>query len=224
MNFLLRVGSLACTSIALLSSLVDAAPIVTAEFAPPLGLSGGFNVGAGMGIDPPAPAPFDNRLAQTFLATVTGQPSTVSLIVARPASTDAPLWVDIVTMSGGHVASILASGSAPPSTFPTGFDVDPFQFNGTILLISTGTLVAGQEYAMVLRSATPDANYRVFGTDEVRYEQGNALRSQNSPAFQPMLFGADLFFQVTVNPVPEPAGNVLTAFVMAAAGWTRRKR
>ena len=47
--------------------------LVTAEHAP---AATGFSVGAGMAIDPPAPLPFDNRLAQTFTATQTGLPAT----------------------------------------------------------------------------------------------------------------------------------------------------
>jgi hypothetical protein len=216
-----RTGILACAWITTTMSSLRAAPVVTAEFQPPPGLSSGFSTGAGMGIDPPAPNPFDNRLAQTFEAIVAGRPATASLIVIRPLNTNAPLWVDIVTMSGGQVASVFASGSLAPAAFSTGPDPDPFQFNATVPLTATGALIAGEEYAMVLRSATPDANYRVYGTSQVNYDPGDAFRSQNSLTFDRGLSG-DLFFRVTVEPVPEPAGIALFACVLTGTWRLRR--
>ncbi len=204
-----------------LASRVLAAPVVTAEFAPPPSLRSGFSTGAGMAIDPPAPDPFHNRLAQTFEATVAGRPATASLIVIRPPSTNASLWVDIVTMSGGQVASVLASGSLTPVEVSIGPDPEPFQFNATVSLAATGALSAGEEYAMVLRSATPDANYRVYGTSQVSYDQGDAFRSQNSSTFDRDLSG-DLFFQVTVEPVPEPIGMRSLAVAISGGLLLRR--
>jgi hypothetical protein len=88
-------------------------------------------------------------------------------------------------------------------------------------LTATGVLTAGEEYAMILRSATPDANYRVYGTSQVSYAQGAGFRSQNSLAFDRNLSG-DLFFQVTVEPVPEPAGITILACGMAGVRRFRR--
>jgi hypothetical protein len=218
-----RLVSIACTLSLLIARGAWAAPVVTAEFAPPPQLLA-FNVGAGMAIDPPAPTPFDNRLAQTFVAGVSGFPLSASVLASRSTSTVAPLWVDIVTLTGGQVSSVLASGSVPPSTFPTAFRADVLAFNGTIPLTATQGLIAGETYALVFRSAMPDANYRVFGAEQLSYPQGNALRSQNSLTFQAMSPSSDLFFQVMVEPVPEPAGGCLALLALVPySAWRKRR-
>jgi hypothetical protein len=192
---------------------------VTAENAPPPSLEG-FNVGAGMGIDPPAPDPFDNRLLQKFTAMATGQPATASLVANRGASTTAALWVEIVTLNGNQVADVLATGSLPASNFTTGSLSAPLMFT-EVPLAATAQVVAGLEYGVVFRSLTVDANYRVYGASGDRYAPGQTLRSQNSDTYQPMSSGSDLFFRVTV--VPEPASMLGALWAGAAIEAARRR-
>lgn len=177
-----------------------------------------------MGFDPPVVDPFDNRIAQTFVATVAGQPVEASVIAYR-INTTAALWLDVVKLSGGQVAEVMASGSIAPENFSTSAPNAPYSFT-TASLTPMDALVAGEEYALVLRSATPDANYRVYGTSAVTYGQGEVLRSQNSTVFQGQGLGSDIFFRVTVEPVPEPASAALLAgcVAFAAANRSRRRR
>ncbi len=211
------------TALALTIALVGAsakAALVTAELAP-FG-STGFNVGAGIAFDPPAPTAFDNRLAQTFTATVGGVPFSASFIVTGGSSYTAPLVVDLVTLSGNQVSGVLATGSLAVSSIPTDLPSGPLAYTAVVPLSAMGSLLTGQSYAVVLRSATPDANYRLTGTSGA-YGSGELLESQNSPQFQPLGFGADLFFQVTV--VPEPTGaDALACLATGLAAQSRSVR
>lgn len=207
----------------LLSSYCSfAAPVVTAEFAPPTGLNGGFNIGAGMAYDAPAPTPFDNRLAQTFVATTSGLPATASLIADLPPSTFADLTIDIGRLEGGLAADIIATGTISPGKFGSGVNSIPMTFNGIVELLAIDEITAGDTYAIFFRSSTPDANYRIYGTDENRYGEGRAWRSQNNPMYTPMLSSSDLFFQVTVTPAPEPSACWLALASIAAMLVKRR--
>lgn len=193
---------------------------VTAEFVPSPGLNSVFNIGAGMAFDPPAVDPFDNRTAQTFIAAVAGQPVEASVVAYR-INTTAPLWLDVVKLSGGQVADVIASGSVAADVFSTDALNAPYVFT-VASLTPVGALVAGEEYALVLRSATPDANYRIHGTSAQPYVSGQLLRSQNSPQFQPQRLDSDIFFRVAVAPVPEPTSAALlcafAAFAIACRG------
>jgi hypothetical protein len=206
----------------LLTSSNSASPVVTAEFAPPVGLNGWFNIGAGMAYDAPAPTPFDNRLAQTFVATTSGLPMTASLIADLPLSTFADLTIDIGRLEGGLAADIIATGTISPDKFGSGVNSSPMTFNGVVELLAIDEITAGETYAIFFRSSTTDANYRIYGTDGNRYGEGQAWRSQNNPMYTPMLSSSDLFFQVTVTPVPEPSACLLALAPIAAMLVKRR--
>lgn len=200
----------------LLAPSSSASPVVTAEFSPPMGLNGGFNIGAGMAYDAPAPTPFDNRLAQTFVATTSGLPATASLIADLPPSAFADLTIDIGRLEGGLAANIIATGTISPDKFGSGVNSSPMTFNGVVELLAIEQITEGETYAIFFRSSTPNANYRIYGTDGNRYGEGQAWRSQNNPMYTQMSSSSDIFFQVTVTPVPEPTTCFLALVTIAA--------
>ncbi len=187
------------------------AEIVTAALVPTV--SSGFNIGAGMAIDPPAPNPFDNRLAQTFVPTVSGEISRVSFLAYQSFGTTAPLRIDIASVAGGLPVSPLATAIVPISSFPTSIDLPPV-LNIHADFSATGfVLQAGVSYAIVYSSNEPNANYRIHGSPAFNpYADGAAFQSQNGAPWM-VMNGDDLYFEVTVTPVPEPS-----AFVLAGMG------
>jgi hypothetical protein len=194
------------------------AGVVTALHAP---ATTGFSIGAGMAIDPPAPTPFDNRLAQTFTAVVSGRPATASIVAYSGINATAPLRLDIVSWNVNQVVDVLATGYLAPSAFSTDYPQGPLSFSPAASLSGGIDLIAGHEYALVLWTETSDANYGVFGKDGNLYAGGEAYRSQNTSLFTPMLSGSDLFFEVTVTPEPS-CGMLLCACASSLLAVGRR--
>ena len=183
------------------------ASTVTASHVFPTNGSGHYNVGAGLGTDG---AVFDNRQAQTFTARVGGYVSDASFIASRLPVTNVDLRVSIAPLIGGQPGLIIGSTTLNVDSFADGFlSGNPDSFTSVADFRSERVLlVADREYAMVFGTDTVEANYRIYG-DRSGYTDGEHIRSQNGSEFRPLGLDSDLFFEITVIPVPEPSTSFL---------------
>lgn len=204
------------------------AELVTASHKKLPSTSGGFVSGAGMAVDPPAPNPFDNRESQTFLALVSGSVSRVSFVAHAYSGTTAPLRVDITTVVGGQPAASLGHALVPVEEFPGPF-IDDSVLNINVDFSAASTMLnAGTLYSIVFSSEIPNANYGLYGVYESnlaaanRYTSGSRGFSQNGSPFASS--ASDLYFEVTVTPVPEPSTWMLASLGCMLAVFYVRKR
>jgi hypothetical protein len=202
------------------------AAVVTALHTRHPSASGGFHAGAGMAEQ--SPLVFDNRQAQSFLATVSGLVQEVSFVAYQSTGTTAALRVDITSVVSGLPGASLAAASVPIAAFPESVSVPDlnvsadFSFTGLVLQ-------AGTPYAIVFSSEVPNANYRLHGATSSHvptsdpYPSGSKFSSQNGSPFEASPIKSDLYFQVTVDPVPEPAAVWLACCGLAllALNWRR---
>ena len=202
-----------CALVCLNRSIVHG-EVLTASFVPTT--STGFNTGAGQAIDPPAPDPFDNRVAQTFLATVSGTVARVSFTAYQSAGTTAPLRVDIASVVGGLPGTSLGNTIVPIDDFPS--SVDPPELNIDADFGATGPLLqAGTSYAILFSSEAPNANYRIHGLHGTgTYADGAYFFSQNDAPWDEGSTG-DLRFEVAVTPIPEPSSWTLALLACVLA-------
>lgn len=202
------------------------AALITASHTRLPSLTGYFHTGAGMAVD--GPAVFDNREAQTFLATETGFADQVAFVAHQSARTTAPLRVDITAVVDGLPGASLAWAIVPIDAFPAG-EVSPPDLNVAADFSLSGLLLeAGTAYGIVFSSETSNANYRLYGTRADPYPDGSKFSSQNGSPFESSILESDLFFEVTVTPVPEPASVWLAiaggAVGCCSVGRLRRRR
>lgn len=192
----------------------------------------GFNsVGAGMGSD--SGVIYDNRVAQTFMATTSGYLESVTFYAYRFGGTgmDADLRVSVTEILGGQPGIVLESAYAPFSSIS--IDSPPMEHlrDGSaatnVVFSATTLLESGMTYALVFSSDTPVANYRMIGYSPTltsdNYLGGERLRSQNASQYVGN-FGADLNFRVQAAPVPEPRVLGLLAMGCATACLFRNRR
>ena len=217
-HFVRYMKTLLILSIVVCSTSVQAASIVTASHTLPPSASSWFNTGAGIGTDGIV---FDNREAQTFTATTSGILDTVSFVATRLSGTTADLRVTLTNLIGGQPGVSIASGLVGVNSFAEGFlSGNPDEFTTAINFFSENIfLEAESQYAIVFSTDTTEANYRIYG-DYSGYLDGTEMHFQNSGPFEPSS-SADLFFEVSVNPIPEPTTLLLLGF---GAMMLRRKR
>ncbi|QDU87939.1 hypothetical protein Pla175_13060 [Pirellulimonas nuda] len=226
---------LRCTVVAFLTlSLapsVQCAPIVTAthQFPPDFDDSRfrGTGAQAGMGID--SGTLYDNRVAQTFITEVGGRLATASFVARRFSGTMDELKVSIFTMLDGQPATEIASTRLEAEAFGEDLIFSPATYTSVADFTSRHVLLDPEtEYAMVFSVDVVDARYQIqgyllSGESHSPYPNGSFLKSQNGSPFEPGASTADLYFQVTVTPVPEPAAITLTTLAVSSC-LTLRKR
>jgi hypothetical protein len=193
---------------------------VAAQHLPLPTRNGGFHTGAGISND--NGGIFDNRELQTFVALNGGIVDQVSFAAHQSRNTTAPLRIDIVTLSDGQPATSLGHALVPIGEFPTA-DLYPVVLNMRADFSSPSTiLTAGTKYGLVFSSEAPNANYRLYGVSEYqlapanRYLDGDESFSQNGRPYSGSVITGDLYFKVTVTPVPEPSTLILAGFGCAA--------
>ncbi|MDD4736825.1 MAG: hypothetical protein PHP44_12065 [Kiritimatiellae bacterium] len=151
-----------------------------------------FDTGAGQSFDGVL---YDNKLAQTFVPLQAGFIESISIAVDRMDDTTAPLRVRLTDTIAGIPNSILSEKYVDSSNVPTSLLGRP-HCNMTLYYNSSPLFLnAGQRYALVFDSVTPEANYRIHGSYEYSYTNGNRLESQNTNLWTIKSSG-DLFFEI----------------------------
>ena len=136
---------------------------------------------------------------------------TVSFIATRLSGTTADLRVSITNLTDGQPSPTIATTTLDVNSFMEGSLIQPGAFNSSATFRDMPVSLAAQsEYAIVFSTDTTEANYRLYG-DRSGYPGGQQLRSQNATAFVPPSLSSDLFFEVSVDVVPEPS-TFATAF------------
>jgi hypothetical protein len=226
-------ATITAIGVGILATIIGAVEVrateITAVNSAPPGLSNWFSIAAGIVETPPNL--FDSRVLQTFVAEKRGLPASVSFIgyvnTGIPGSTlttTAPLLIELVTLNGNQIDTTIASGSLAAAEFDEELVGSPHAFTHTATLMGDVELVAGNEYGLLFRSATPNAFYRIYGRVEDVYLKGEALRADNVPTFESVSIGSDFFFQVDVTPVPEPSAWILGAFALSGLRLARQSR
>lgn len=190
---------------------------IIAQYAYGDDVNGIFNSGAGMTGDDGQI--FDNRLGQSFVADATGMVGSVSFVASALGPASADLRVSLTTFAQGQPGSVLGSVLVGSGTFDSGF-LPSYEFTHSIDFSGAGiALTAGQSYALVFSTDTPDANYRMYG-DYEGYAGGTSLFSQNGSPYD--MRSGDYYFQVsTVVPAP---GAAMLLGLAALPTSTRRRR
>lgn len=226
--FKLRPSILLVLIVALLTMSDAQGEIVAAQHLPLPTTNGGFHTGAGISDD--NGAIFDNREMQTFLAMNGGNVDQVSFTAHQSRNTSAPLRIDIVTLVNDQPGTSLGHALVPINEFPT-TDVYPAVLNMTADFGPASTiLTAGMRYGLVFSSESPNANYRLYGVSEyqlspaARYTAGRETDSQNGRPYSGSSIESDLYFKITVTPVPEPSSLVLAGMGCVAIAVFARKR
>lgn len=198
--------------------------VTVAEYVLPQNANGFFNVGAGMGTDDGRV--YDNRVAQTFVATTSGYLEDVFFNVSRfdQMGLDAELRLSVTNVLGGQPGEILESTLLPYASVGTdSLSVGNFT-NGTfthkVTLSATVFLESGETYALVFSSDTTESNYRIHGY-ESGYAQGTLLKFQDFGEYEDNL--SDLLFRVAATPIPEP-DVALLAIPLGLMACLRRRR
>lgn len=202
----------------LFSTTLHAATSVTASHYVGSPMAGYFNAGAGMGTDGIV---YDNREAQTFTATTGGVLDTISCVVRRMNKTTADLKITLTDVVSGQPGVSLATAFVNLQSVPIeNWSWWDRHFTVNINFISQDVVLeAGKQYAIVLSTDTTEANYRVYG-DYTGYSGGTRMSSQNSGSYMSE-YPSDLYFEVTVNSIPEPSTVLLIA---AGAAFLKRRR
>lgn len=171
---------------------------------------------------------YDNRVAQTFLATSTGFLEDISFVVHRLIATGIPadLRVSVTSVLGGQPGDLLESVLIPYELISTQSPVSVPSPTGTFTTtVSTSgsvLLVAGETYALVFSTDTTEANYRLRG-DEYLYPEGSLLRYQNFGSFQGGT-NSDLLFRITATPIPEPQAMSVFSVMLGLCVLRRRRK
>jgi hypothetical protein len=162
------------------------------------------------GIDGPGPPGGSEgfSVAQTFTAGLTGWLDQVDLFLARFASTNGPLTVEIRNVSGGVPGSVvLASASVPAADvpvegtpFPAGYAFVPVSFASPVPVLS------GSQYAIV--AYTGGSNHYGWGRFNANvYSGGAALFSLASPPTTWNQWAVDFAFKTYVLLPPSTKGQ-----------------
>lgn len=156
-----------------------------------------FHTGAGQGFDDGKL--YDNKRAQTFVPIRSGMAQSVEISAIRQPNTTAPLRIRITDTVAGVPNATLAVTYVATGDVPTYSSGQHPSWNVTGRF-STAALVleAGQTYALVFDSATPEAGYEIAGCNLSPYPDGTMFRSQNSPAWSEESIG-DQLFQITAR-------------------------
>ena len=193
---LVRLRALAAASVGfalltLVSPTAQASTEVTAQFNP--------------GTNTYLPVHSTVSRAQIFTATVGGVPSSVDLYINRSGTTTVGVDVQIQGVAAGVPDGVtLAMGNIPSGAIPVGVG----NFMSSVQLSGATALVAGNQYAIVVASATVRANdstniYQLQGGLKSGYTGGEtATRSSGVWAVE-IRWG--YWFRVFVSvPTPEP--------------------
>lgn len=183
------------------------------------GATNRFNAGAGIGVDG---AIFDNRLMQTFIASETGFLSSISFVVSSFSST-ADLRVSLVsvnfdpfTQSSQPISTLDTTTIGLSEIYSGSLPLD-YDFTNQAMFGESTQLFAGERYGFLLSTDTTNANYRFYGSRSPGVS-GKLSRFQNTGLYSPLT--GDLFFNVEVNPIPEPSsfagilGLVAAVYIM----------
>lgn len=173
---------------------------------------------------------FDRQLAQTFLAETSGFLQRVAVTAgarAGAAQTDGlGLRVAIAPFNPdtGQLGEILSLSPVEDVEQLPGFG-GPFSqrdvLQASANFVSSGIVLdAGSSYAMVFSAERLDDSFFILGGTLPDYEEGliGGRLNDESFQFQPI---TDLFFEVTVDAVPEPA---TLAMILTASLLTLRRR
>lgn len=220
-----------------LLSPVEAAVLVAAENLPPGPMRSGGGSGGVGGVFGNGDYPgvfFDSFIVQTFLAEESGFLASISLVVQNhsQSASGVPLVVSLVSILGEAVTPSESIGDIMATAFVAYEDIErssvaapPYsrEYNTVASYDATLLLTAGVKYG--IRIGTPEgsgAHLRIWKPSNHDYADGERLENEiggieNRP-------DDDIFFKVTVAPVPEPRVLGLLAMGCAAACFLRNWR
>ncbi|MGD9721295.1 MAG: hypothetical protein AB7O59_08805 [Pirellulales bacterium] len=196
----------------------QAVSIVVASHLPP-GSGSTFDTGAGKTTQGEA------AKSQTFTALADGFLDEIAFLVHKGTPTNVDLRVTLATevndLPSTSIASAFVSQVGLPTVAPPS---NTTSFNAVASFASQQILLdAGTRYAIVFSSDTLDANYRLHGRSN-GYSGGQLASSFNGGPFTASS-SSDLFFQVTVTPVPEPGTWIIaTLGCLGVACYGMRQR
>lgn len=174
------------------------------------------------------------RYLQSFKAIHGGELAGVAVSAVTFGQDPAGLSVSVTRMANGQPSEVLAT--APLSGLWTdGRFVDPQQLNATADFRALGvTLTASERYGLLFSTDRRNGNYQVLGGHRGgnvgpnpalnldRYTDGALLLSVNGEPFQGPPFG-DVFFEVTLETIPEPGSAMLGLLVVATLAALGRR-
>lgn len=210
--------SLFLALVSVFSAMVRASTVTAAHTYPPT-TTQLFNTRAGMGVDGIL---YDNRDAQTFTSTTDGILNTISFTARKSTGTTADLRVTVTDVIGGQPGAPLATALVNRDLFA----VEDYRYWDICFTtkvdfhLENVLLETGETYAIVFSSDTITANYRLYG-DYTVYVGGSLMRFQNSGPYRTGDWPSDLYFEVTVNSIPEP--SAITLLLMGTVSLNRRK-
>lgn len=199
-------------SLVVIGSVAPAAAGSTVTAGNPYVAGGVFSelVGVGYSVPPSYGEIIDRRMAQTFTAGTGGVVDQVSFRAANLFGHPTDLRVAIAEVDSGQIGATLGSllvdfnaipGSPPPPSVDLNIVAD--------FLTEGITLEQGRQYALVFSTDVSEANYSLYGSRPAsgsEYLGGLVYRSVAGAPYDPAAGQSDdLFFQVTVVPIPEPA-------------------
>ncbi|TWT90765.1 hypothetical protein Mal64_11620 [Pseudobythopirellula maris] len=175
---------------------------------------------------------FDRQLAQTFLARTSGVLQSIAVTAgarAGAAQTDGlGLRMAIAPFNAenrllGEILSISPVDNVEPLPGFGGPFSQPDVLQASANFESSGIVLhAGSSYAMIFSAERLDDSFFILGGDLPDYEGGLiGGRLNDQPfQFQPI---TDLFFEVTVDAVPEPASLAIVLATLPFAFTRHRK-
>ena len=173
----------------------------------------------------------DNRQAQTFTTTSAGWLSSISFNLSRDSTATADLQVELTSFVGGQPDQVLQTFVVPMASTaknsPSFAFLKAGQFTNTVTMAKESSILLAQDtqYALVFSTKTAEGSYRIPGVsslDGPGYGGGSLLSFQdagpyiNNPSW-------DLFFQVAVEPIPEPGAVMLSALTASVLLGHRRR-
>lgn len=173
---------------------------------------------------------YDKQVAQTFITEVEGRLATASFVARRFSGTMGDIRVSIFTISDGQPTIEVASTQLEAIAFGEDYRFRPTEYTSVADFTSQHVPLAPEtEYAMVFSTNVVDARYQIQGyylSSDSRspYPNGSLLTSQNGSPFEPSATSADLYFEVTVTPIPEPAAVLLTTLAVCSSLILAKRR